>query len=117
MRRGKQRRKFLQRVADLLLAGRRAGNALDQSAKRREYIVGIRALLASEEVEADNAPSGSSASDNSFLKPGMLAAIAGETEMRGGGGRSGAEEASDRSLSLSLSLPLLLPFFFEGIIR
>ena len=59
------------------------------------------------------ASSGSSDSDDSFLNPGMPAAIAGETEMGGGGGRSGADEASDRSLSLSLSL--LLPFFFEEI--
>jgi len=57
------------------------------------------------------ASSGSSESDDSFLHPGMPAAIAGETEMGGGGGRSGADEASDRSLSLSL----LLPFFFEEI--
>lgn len=56
------------------------------------------------------ASSGSSDSDDNFLKPGMPAAIAGETEM-GGGGRSGTDEASERSLSLSLSL--LLAFFFE----
>ena len=59
------------------------------------------------------ASSGSNESDDSFLNPGMPAAIAGETEIGGGGGRSGADEASERSLSLSLSL--LPPFFFEEI--
>ena len=59
------------------------------------------------------ASSGSSESDDSFLKPGIPAAIAGETEMGGGGGRSGADEASERSLSLSFSL--LLPFFLDEI--
>jgi len=57
------------------------------------------------------ASSGSSNNNDSIMKPGMLAAIAGETEMGRGGGRLDADEASDRSLSLSLSL--LLPFFFE----
>jgi hypothetical protein len=59
------------------------------------------------------ASSGSRESEESFLNPGMPAAIAGEIEMGGGGGRSGADEASERSLSLSLSL--LLPFFFEEV--
>jgi hypothetical protein len=57
MRRCEQRCKLLQRVADLLLASRRTGNALDQSAERRKYIIGVRALLAREVSETNDASS------------------------------------------------------------